>query len=117
MKSLAQFLKDNEISDSQKKLQDIMKGYEFPQPEGPENNLTKGNTYSFPEAIKQKPSPYAAKGEKAGEKSKPFGDMGTPKMDFDLKYGKLKKSAEVSSLETKFKALKSKLPLGDKKSK
>ena len=51
MKSLAQFLKDNEISDSQKKLQDIMKGYEFPQPEGPENNLTKGNTYGFPEAI------------------------------------------------------------------
>ena len=67
MKSLAQFLKDNEISDSQKKLQDIMKGYEFPQPEGPENNLTKGNTYGFPEAIKQKPSPYTAKGEMAAK--------------------------------------------------
>lgn len=117
MKSLDQYRKDLEISDSQKKLQDIMKSYEFPQPEGPQKNLTKGSTYEFPVAPKDKPLPYSAKGEKAGEKSKPFGDMGTPGINYEMKYGKLPKSEAVSKLEEKFKALKSKLPPEGKKSK
>jgi len=117
MKSLAQYLKDNEISDSNKKLQDIMKAYEFPQPEGPQKNLTKGKTYEFPVQPESKPIPYKATTQKATDKSKPFGDMGTPGVNYEMKYGKLPKSEAVSKLEEKFKALKSKLPPEGKKSK
>jgi len=106
MKSLEQYRKDLEISDSQKKLQDIMKSYEFPQPDGPEKNLAKGKTYEFPLQPKDKPLPYMAKGEKASDKSKPFGEIGTPGVDYEMKYGKLPKSETVTKLKDTFEKYK-----------
>lgn len=108
MKSLAQYLKDLEISDGQKKLQDIMKAYEFPQPESPEKNLKKGKTYEFPLQPKDKPLPYKAKTQKATEKTKPFGEIGTPGVNYDMKYGKLPKSETVSKLKDTFEKYKKK---------
>jgi hypothetical protein len=106
MKSLEQYRKDLEISDSQKKLQDIMKSYEFPQPDGPEKNLTKGKTYEFPVQPSSKPVPYKATTQKATDKSKPFGELGTPGVDYEMKYGKLPKSEEVSKLKDTFEKFK-----------
>lgn len=81
IKTLEQYKKDLEISDSQKKLQDIMKVYAFPQPDAPEDTGVKGKHYSFPLQGK-KSIPYRAKGYNT---DKPFGDLGTPNVDFSQK--------------------------------
>jgi hypothetical protein len=77
-KTLEQFKKDTEIGGSQKKLQDIMKVYAFPQPDAPENTFVKGKHYGFPLQGK-KSLPYRSKGYNT---DKPFGDLGTPSIDF-----------------------------------
>lgn len=93
IKTLEQYKKDLEISDSQKKLQDIMKAYAFPQPEGPADTGVKGKHYSFPLQGK-KGLPYRAKGYNT---DKPFGDQGTPNVDFSK--GSSFNDYEVSHLD------------------
>ena len=83
IKTLAQFKKESAITDSQKKLQDIMKAYAFPQPDAPEDTGVKGKHYSFPLQGK-KSLPYRAKGYNT---DKPFGDLGTPSVDFSKASG------------------------------
>jgi len=78
IKSLAAYKKDLEISDSRKKMQDIMKSYAFPDPNAPEDTFVKGKHYGFPLQGK-KSLPYRSKGYNT---DKPFGDLGTPSIDF-----------------------------------
>jgi len=78
VKSLAAYKKDLEISDSRKKMQDIMKNYAFPDPDAPEDSFVKGKHYGFPLQGK-KSLPYRSKGYNT---DKPFGDLGTPSIDF-----------------------------------
>lgn len=78
IKSLAQYKKDLEPGNSRKKMHDIMKSYAFPQPDAPEDTGVKGKNYSFPLQGK-KSLPYRAKGYNT---DKPFGDLGTPDLDF-----------------------------------
>lgn len=81
VKSLAAYKKDLEISDSQKNLQDIMKTYAFPDTNAPEDTFVKGKHYGFPLQGK-KSLPYRAKGYNT---DKPFGDLGTPSIDYSKK--------------------------------
>lgn len=78
VKTLDQFRKDLAITETQKKLQDIMKAYSFPQPNSPEDTGVKGKHYSFPLQGK-KSLPYRATGYNT---DKPFGELGTPSVDY-----------------------------------
>jgi len=79
-KTLEQFKKDSEIGGSQKKLQDIMKVYAFPQPDAPENTFVKGKHYGFPLQGK-KSLPYRSKGYNT---DKPFGENRINRLKMNL---------------------------------